>query len=80
MSNPTAASSTTQRVLRRGTVVPDQVDDLLQERVFLLDGKLGRKCLCDKAADILVNAIPSTRSNMGTHDPQSGVFRHNPRG
>ena len=63
----------TVSISREDTISPDQVDDLLQERVVLRDGKPARKCLCNKAADTQVNAIPAPRSDMGSHNIQSGI-------
>ena len=54
----------------------DQVDDLLQDQVFLRGAKPGCKCLRNKVADILVNPIPVTRSDMGARGLQSDIFRH----
>jgi hypothetical protein len=54
----------------------DQVDDLLQDQIFLRDGKPDRECLVDKAADVPMNTIPATGSDMGTHNLQSSIFCH----
>ncbi len=54
----------------------DQVDGLLQDQIFLRDGKPDRECLGNKAADVLVNTIPAARSDMGPHNFQSGIFCH----
>ena len=52
----------------------DQVDNLLQDQIFLRDGDRGY--LGNKAADVPVNTIPAARSDMGPHNLQSGIFCH----
>jgi hypothetical protein len=54
----------------------DQVDNLFQDQIFLRDGKPDRECLGDKAADVPVNTILATRSDMSPHNLQTGIFRH----
>jgi hypothetical protein len=56
--------------------LPDQVDNLLQDQVFLRVGEPVRKCLCNKPPDILVNTVPAARSNIGLHNHQSDIFCH----
>ena len=59
-------------------MLPDQVDNLLQDQVFLRDSKPGPKCLRNKAPDFPVNTIrvPATRSDMRARSIQSRIFRH----
>jgi hypothetical protein len=54
----------------------NQIDNLLQDQIFLRDGKPDRECLGNKAADVPVNTIPAARSDMGPHNFQSGIFCH----
>ena len=54
----------------------DQVDNFLQDEIFLWDGKPDRECLRDEAADVPVNTIPAARSDMGPHNLQSSIFCH----
>ena len=57
--------------------MPDQVDNLLQDQVFLRgepDRRPDNKC--NKVADVPVNPIPPARSDMITHNLQSSIFRH----
>ena len=66
---------------RRGnTILPDQVDNLLQDQVFLWGSKSDWKFICNKAADILVNTIPTARFDIGIHSLQSGIFCHTASG
>jgi len=58
------------------TILSNQVDDLLQDQIFLRDGKSDRECLGNKAADVPMNTIPATRPEMGAHNLQSGIFCH----
>ena len=51
------------------------MDDLLKDQIFFR-GKPNRGCLANKAADVPVNAISAARSDMGTHNLQSGIFCH----
>ena len=50
--------------------------NLLHDQIFFRDRRSHRKCLRNKAADVLVNAVPTARSDMGTHRLQGGIFRH----
>lgn len=59
----------------------DQVSNLFQDQIFFLqgqvflrDGNLDRNF--NKFADIPVNTISATRSDMGTRNFQSDIFRH----
>ncbi len=54
--------------------MPDQADDLLQDQIFLWDSKPDRECLRHEAAYVPVNTIPAAGSDMGAHNPQSGIF------
>ena len=56
--------------------MPDQVNNPLQDQVLLRVGESARKCLRNKAPDILVNTVPAARSDMGLHNHQSGIFCH----
>ena len=64
--------------LRVGTVLPNQVDNHLQDQVFLrgvLRGvKPGWKCLCDKSANILVNATPAASFDVVIYNLFSDIF------
>ena len=57
-------------------MLSDQVDNLLQDQIFLGHGKPDRECLGYKAADVAVNTIPAARSDMGPHSLQSSIFCH----
>ena len=52
----------------------DQVYNLLQDQIFLWDSKPDRECLRHEAAYVPVNTIPAAGSDMGAHNPQSGIF------
>lgn len=49
------------------TILPNQVDNLLQHRILLRIDKSDRKGLRNKLADILVNVVSATRSDMIIH-------------
>ena len=51
---------------RGGTILPDQLNNLLQNEVSLW-GKPGRKLLHDKAANIPMNPVPAARADMPIH-------------
>ena len=48
----------------RSAILFDQINDLLQNQVSLRNGKSDREGLRNKAADISVNPIPATRSDV----------------
>jgi hypothetical protein len=52
----------------------DQVYNLLQDQIFLWDSKPDRECLRHKAAYVPVDTISAAGSDMGAHNPQSGIF------
>ena len=56
--------------------MPDQINNLLQDQVFLRDSKPDPKCLRNKAPYIPVDAVPATRSDMRARSLQSRIFRH----
>jgi len=54
----------------------DQVDNLLQNQIFLWDGKSDRECLGNKAADVPVDTIAAAGSHVGVNNLQSCIFCH----
>jgi len=53
---------------RRGaTILPDQLNNLLQNEVSLWGPEPGHKRLHDKAANITMNPVPAARADMPIH-------------
>ena len=59
-----------------GTVKLDQVDDLLQDQIFLRKRGRNRDNATDKIADILVDMVPAARHDMRILNLQSGFACH----
>ena len=62
---------------RRGaTILPDQLNNLLQNEVSLWGPEPGHKRLHDKAANIPMNPVPAARADMPIHSRLHVVGRH----
>ncbi len=59
--------------------MPDQVNNLLQNKISLRHGKSDRKCLTNKAADLPMNPIPSTKFELPIDSQLKGIDWHKTR-
>src|SRR6266851_7422289 len=72
----TSAISETPSTSARDTILPDQINNLLQHKVSLRHHKSNRECLRNNAVDIAVNPIPAPRPDVPIHSHLSVVVRH----
>jgi len=72
----TSATSETPPTSARDTILPDQINNLLQHKVFPWLRKSNREFLHNKAVDIAVNPILAPRPDVPLHSHLSVVVRH----
>jgi hypothetical protein len=72
----TLASSETPSTSARDTILPDQINNLLQNQISLRHVESDRECLRNKAVDIPVNPILAPRTDVPIHSSLSIVGRH----
>jgi hypothetical protein len=72
----TLASPETLSTLARDAILPDQINNLLQNQVSLRHVESDRECLRNKAVDIPVNPIPAPGTDVPIHGSLSVVGRH----
>jgi len=68
VQNPKYKLINTIRIaLTWNTILPDQINNLLQHQIFLLQRESDRKRPGNKAVDVLVYTIPAARVDMPIH-------------